>query len=165
MGSVFSGRPGPRGGKTAVESLPRVQVNGMRGRSAAAAGSGPRVVFAATDLAEVTYGTWTWHVHLAETTPHLGGRRRWLLCPTCSCRRTALYIGGTVLACRICLGLRYASQHETERDRLFRRANKLRDRLGWGGGVADGAGPRPRGGMRRRFDVFPASWRFLPRKF
>lgn len=63
----------------------------------------------------------------------------------------ALYIDGSTLACRVCLGLRYANQHETERDRLFRRAHKLGDRLGWRGGVADRGRGRPRGMHERTY--------------
>ncbi|HWI81386.1 hypothetical protein [Ramlibacter sp.] len=144
MGSVFSGRTGPRGGKTAVESLLKVQIN--QTRKAPGSPAAPRLVFDAADVAEVSYGPLRWHVHVDETEPHFGGRRRWFACLACSCRRTTLYVVGDALACRVCLGLRYASQHETERDRLFRRAHKLRDRLGWSGGVADERGGRP-GGM------------------
>jgi hypothetical protein len=142
MGNVFSGRPGPRGGKTAVEALPKVS---FKARAAPSTNTAPRVALDGPDLAHITYGPLEWFVHLATTTPHFGGTRRWLVCPRCSSRRGALYVAGAVLACRTCLDLRYASQHETERDRLFRRAHKLRDRLGWGGGLADTDGGRPRG--------------------
>jgi hypothetical protein len=142
VGNVFSGRTGPRAGKTAVESLPCVCFR----QSAAAGACAPRLAFEQPDLAVATYGLSQWPIELVTTAPQFGGTRRWLVCPACASRRTALYIDGAKLACRVCLGLRYASQHETERDRKFRRAHKLRDRLGWGGGVAAGGGGRP-GGM------------------
>jgi len=41
----------------------------------------------------------------------------YLLCPCCGQRRTALYDGERGLACRVCQGLRYRSQHRRRRRR------------------------------------------------
>jgi hypothetical protein len=131
-----------------VEALLKVD---LTARAAPSSVLAPCVAFDAPDLAHVTYGPLQWYVHLCTTTPQFGGHRRWFVCPACSSRRTALYVGGTTLACRVCLGLRYASQHETERDRMFRRVGKLRDRLDWRGGIAEGGSP-PQGGRQRKYE-------------
>jgi hypothetical protein len=150
MGGVFSGRTGQRGGKPAVESLPRVAFVARAAK--ARHGCDPRLALERPDLAEVSYGLSEWHVHIASTPLNFGGSRRWFVCPRCSSHRTALYVNGDALACRVCLGLRYSSQHETERDRLFRRAHKLRDQLGWGGGVGNADGCRPRGVHEKTYE-------------
>ena len=72
-------------------------------------------------------------VGLDRTRCHLGGERVWWLCPVVRCgRRVAVLYGGRVFACRHCHRLAYTSQRETDCDRSTRRANTLRDRLGWG---------------------------------
>lgn len=67
-------------------------------RGAAGSPAPPRVALEAPDLAVITYEPLHWYVHVCATEPHFGGRRRWLVCPACSSRRTALYIEGVVLA-------------------------------------------------------------------
>jgi hypothetical protein len=71
---------------------------------------------------------------LTTTRPHFGGRRWWIVCP-CGRRVAALY-GAAVAGsyrCRTCARLVYTSQRETASQRLLRRADKLRARLGEGG--------------------------------
>jgi hypothetical protein len=147
VGNVFSGVSGPRGGRPAVGSLPVLRFS-ARARLRAGA---PYLRVEDRSTGTVFHGPLSWPIALDSTALHFGGRRRWLMCPRCSSRRTALYVNGADLACRVCLGLRYDSQHETERDRLFRKAHKLRDRLGWGGGVADRDGEKPAGMHRTTF--------------
>ena len=53
--------------------------------------------------------------------------------------------GGAVFACRQCQRLAYASQREAPDDRACRRADKLRDRLGWEAGIFNGEGNKPKG--------------------
>jgi hypothetical protein len=48
-------------------------------------------------------------------------------------------------ACRHCHRLAYKSQRETQDDLATRRADKLRDRLGWHAGILNGAGSKPNG--------------------
>ncbi|MDB5870159.1 MAG: hypothetical protein JWP96_2491, partial [Polaromonas sp.] len=60
-------------------------------------------------------------------------------------RRVAVLCGGSVFACRHCHRLAYKSQRETPNDRAYRRANNLRDRLGWVPGVIHGHGDKPKG--------------------
>ena len=85
-----------------------------------------------------------------------GGARAWFRCPAAGCgRRVAiLYSGRGIFACRHCHCLGYRSQRETHGDRMGRRADKLRDRLGWTPGRINGHGDKPKG-MRWRtyFDL------------
>ena len=85
-------------------------------------------------------------VRLTWTACHYGGQRAWWLCPVAGCgRRVAVLFGGAVFACRHCQRLAYRSQNETVGDRAYRRADNLRDRLGWVPGVIHGAGDKPKG--------------------
>lgn len=73
-----------------------------------------------------------------DTTPcHLGGVRHWFLCPSCG-KRVALVYGGRIFACRDCYRLAYPSTRETRGDRAARRADRIRDKLGWEGGILNG---------------------------
>jgi hypothetical protein len=74
----------------------------------------------------------------------LGGTREWLVCPECRKHFYILRAIGTRVACRHCLGLKYKCQSETADDRLLRRANKLRERLGWEPGVINPPGWKPK---------------------
>ena len=95
-------------------------------------------------------------VRLTWTACHYGGQRAWWLCPAVGCgRRVAVLFGGGVFACRHCHQLTYRSQNETPEDRTYRRANNLRDRLGWVPGVIHGAGSKPKGMHWQTF------WRLL----
>lgn len=69
-----------------------------------------------------------------------GGTRWYLLCPQCASRRVTLYAadGSGAVACRICLGLVYASQDERKMDRLWRREDRIRRSLGGGFGKPKG---------------------------
>lgn len=87
-----------------------------------------------------------YHVRLARTACHYGGQRVWWLCPAVGCgRRVAVLYGGGVFACRNCHKLAYKSQRESPHDRTFRRADKLRERLGWQVGIVNQAGGKPKG--------------------
>lgn len=101
-----------------------------------------------------------WHaqrypVHLETTPCHLGGVRHWFLCPANGCgRRVAMLYGGEVFACRHCHRLAYPSQRETPGDRAARRADGIREKLGWQGGVLNGPERwnRPKGMHQTTFD-------------
>lgn len=86
-------------------------------------------------------------VRLDWTACNFGGKRPWWLCPTAGCgRRVAvLYSGNGLYACRHCFGLAYRSQRETDGDLAVRRANKVRDRLGWARGILNMPEGRPKG--------------------
>ena len=93
-------------------------------------------------------------VDLEWTGCTLGGQRPWFRCPASVCgRRVALlYLGGSgIFACRHCYRLAYASQRETTDDRAARRADRIRDRLGWEAGILNGEGGKPKGMHWRTF--------------
>lgn len=86
-----------------------------------------------------------------------GGRRAWFLCPARGCgRRVAILYGGAIFACRHCYRLAYPSQRETADDRAARRAERIRERLGWEPGILNGEGGKPKGMRRRTFERLTA---------
>lgn len=141
MGGILSGSRVSRGGRRAAEHLPVARLtyaNTFR--------IGRRETYVRIEQdgwGAVVHGTREWPVRIDQHELHFGGYRRWLVCPTCEVRREALYVDGCLVACRVCLGLRYACQHENVRDRMFRRANAIRERLGWKLGIANPQGGKP----------------------
>ncbi len=88
----------------------------------------------------------TYPVRLEWTGCNLGGQRAWFRCPVPGCgRRVAILYGGQVFACRHCHALAYECQRETAGDRAMRRADTIRRRLGWGAGIANPIGGKPKG--------------------
>jgi len=77
----------------------------------------------AQDDREIRY-----RVGLTATHPPYGGSRWWWICPRTGRRAFKLYLplGGSQFWSREAYGLDYTSQREAPRDRLFRRARKLR---------------------------------------
>jgi hypothetical protein len=86
-------------------------------------------------------------VYLDTTSCHMGGERHWFLCPARGCgRRVAILYAGSIFACRHCYRLAYPSQREKPGDRAARRADRIRDQLGWPGGILEGGGwGKPKG--------------------
>ncbi len=85
-------------------------------------------------------------VRVVWTPCNYGGRRAWFLCPARGCeRRVGILFGGGLFACRRCYRLSYQSQRETYGDRASRRADRIRERLGWEPGILNGAGIKPKG--------------------
>lgn len=85
-------------------------------------------------------------VHLTWTECALGGRRPWFLCPAKGCgRRVAILYCGGIFACRHCYHLAYCSQREEPHDRATRRADGIRQRLGWDIGILNPPGDKPKG--------------------
>lgn len=84
-----------------------------------------------------------------ELTPcHMGGGRPWFRCPAKGCgRRVAVLYGGAIFACRHCHQLVYPSQRERPGDRAARKADRIRDKLGWEAGILNGSEPwnKPKG--------------------
>ncbi len=79
-------------------------------------------------------------VYLDRTPCHLGGERHWFRCPVVGCgKRVAVLYGGAIFACRHCHRLVYPSQREQEHERAARRADRIRDRLDWYGGILEGS--------------------------
>lgn len=101
-------------------------------------------------------------VRLDWTRCNYGGQRAWWLCPAAGCgRRVAiLYSGSGLYACRHCHRLAYASQRKTPDDLAAMRANKLRKRMGWNGGILNDNGGKPKGmhwrtywGLRAAYEI------------
>ncbi|HRI91973.1 MAG TPA: hypothetical protein PLS93_10045 [Accumulibacter sp.] len=86
---------------------------------------------------------------------NIGGRRAWFVCPAQGCgRRVALLYGGAgIFACRHCYRLAYASQREATDNRVARRVNAIRRRLGWQEGILNPRGwKKPKGMHARTFE-------------
>lgn len=82
----------------------------------------------------------------------LGGRRLWFICnaPGCS-KRVAILYEDQEFACRECHGLAHPSQREQPLDRALQRAGRIRRRLGWAPGIANGHGAKPKHMHQRTF--------------
>jgi len=92
-------------------------------------------------------------VKLSNSKCHLGGQRPWFLCPVPSCRkRIAILYVSEVFVCRYCLQLAYETQYEDAELRAVRKANRLRDKLGWSNGILDGKGGKPKGMHTRKYN-------------
>lgn len=102
-------------------------------------------------------------VRLEWTDCHFGGQRAWFRCPVQGCgRRVAILLyGGTVFACRHCQRLVYASQRETAQDRMRRRVDAIRLRLGWPPGIWNGEGDKPKGMHWSTFERLKAEHDFF----
>jgi hypothetical protein len=100
---------------------------------------------------------------MAETIPivHLrcrfGGTRAFFICPgpgdgaDCGRRITKLHLSQRYFLCRHCNQLAYASQYEQPWKRALRRANKFKQRLGVGGGIAEPLPDKPKGMWTRTY--------------
>lgn len=92
-------------------------------------------------------------VWLDWTNCNYGGRRAWFRCPARGCgRRVALLYGGRIFACRHCHQLAYSCQREHSGDRKTRRADTIRERLGWERGILNGPGLKPKGMRWRTYE-------------
>ena len=87
---------------------------------------------------------YSYPVRIEWTPCNFGGRRAWWLCPDCG-RRVAVLYGGHRYACRHCHDLTYKSTRTAPGSEFYARANKVRARLGWGGGIASPMGGRKKG--------------------
>ncbi len=85
-------------------------------------------------------------IELEWTHCPLGGQRPWFLCPAVRCeRRVAILYAGAIFACRQCHQLNYRSTRESREDAAIRRAETIREKLGWESGILYGKGPKPKG--------------------
>src|SRR5215469_8765715 len=101
-------------------------------------------------------------VLFAESRCHLGGTRKWFLCPARGCgRRVAVLYGGGIFACRECHQLAYDSQREKPHDRALSRLQKLHVRLGGSGAVGDGLPFKPKGMHWKTYRVLANRFRRL----
>lgn len=87
-----------------------------------------------------------------------GGARPYFICPgvvngrACSRRVAKLYGPGRYFLCHHCYRLVHASQSEDAWDRVLRRANKIRQRLGGDPGMVAPFPRRPKGMWRRTYE-------------
>ena len=93
----------------------------------------------------IEHGKGRTRVDLIYTDQHLGGRRRWFVCPDCGRRCLLLFRRVGRLACRACHDLAYASEYESHEDRLRRRARTIRRRLGGSAKLLEPFPERPKG--------------------
>jgi hypothetical protein len=97
-------------------------------------------------------------VDIVQVPCTLGGSRPYFLCPgfvdgiACRRRVAKLHGGGRYFACRHCYDLAYSSRSEPFWDRLVRKSEKLRRRLGSDSGLGDRLPVRPKGMWRRTYD-------------
>ena len=91
------------------------------------------------------------------TACNLGGKRPWFLCPARGCgRRVAILYGGGIFACRHCYQLAYPSQRETGYYRMARRADRIREKLGWEPGILNDSEWKPKGMHWKTFERLTA---------
>lgn len=86
-------------------------------------------------------------VRLTWTPCNYGGERPWFVCPGAHCGRRVgtLYGAGKYFLCRHCYNLAYDCQREREQDRLLRKAQDIRKRLGGSASMADLFPWKPKG--------------------
>lgn len=73
-----------------------------------------------------------YRIALVPTSQPLGGARWWARCDGCAGRCAVLLLIRSGWRCRRCVGACYPVTREGLRDRAFRRARRLRERLGMG---------------------------------
>lgn len=104
----------------------------------------------------LSYGSQNQTVGLTKTRCNYGGFRFWFICPGCFRRVAVVYLSGDV-RCRRCHGLVYSSERESPQDRRFRKANKIRHRLGWRPGIANLDWRKPKGMHWKTFNRLRAN--------
>ena len=179
MGGLGSGRWKDRARKT-VESYCMLDVNQLSEKGCLRPGwSGACQWINGNDMASINLRAEAERLHLsykvrvrdgrwedmAEVIPivHLpcrfGGNRPFFICPGPGdgndCRRRItklqLQLSRRYFLCRRCNQLAYASQFETSWQRALRRANKLKQRLGIGVGLAEPFLDKPKGMWMRTY--------------
>jgi hypothetical protein len=90
-------------------------------------------------------------IHFDFTPCNYGGYRTWFLCP-CGKRVAVLYGTGKYFLCRHCCDLVYASQQESQPDRLMRKARKIRAQLGASGDLTKPIWQKPKNMHWKTFD-------------
>lgn len=90
-------------------------------------------------------------IQFERTECNYGGKRTWVLCPVCHARAAVLYSGNKGFTCRQCNNLKYASQSESDLDRLYRKICKLRQMLGGSDNLSKPLWLKPKGMHRKTF--------------
>ena len=94
---------------------------------------------------------YAYDVGITTSSCHYGNYRYWFICPNCNKRVGVLYCAG-LYVCRHCIGANYATQLMQPIDKLFRKVAKIRHRLQWQQGIANGHGSRSKGMHRKTYD-------------
>ena len=94
---------------------------------------------------------YAYDVGITTSSCHYGNYRYWFNCPKCGKRVGVLYCAG-LYVCRHCINANYASQLMQPIDKLFRKVAKIRHRLEWKPGIANGHGSRPKGMHQTTYD-------------
>ena len=84
-------------------------------------------------------------VEMDRTRLNYGGHRVWWRCPCCHSRVGVLYWAGWRWQCRKCAGLVHESTRQSDDAQAYSKVNKIRKKLGWGGGLAHPMGGRKKG--------------------
>jgi hypothetical protein len=170
MGGLGSGRWKDQGRKT-VESYCVIDANQLSRKGCLRPGwfgtcqwtDGNKVasinVRAEANRLDLSYPVWVgnreWR-DITDTIPivrlpcQFGGSRVYFLCPgprgtDCGRRVTKLHLSHRYFLCRHCTKLAYASQYEQPWQRALRRANKMKQRLDMGPGLAEPLPEKPKG--------------------
>ena len=178
MGGFGSGRPSGSG-REKVELTRSIDVNRLHKTGCLRAGwmggwqwtrDGETVasinLHAEEDRLHLTYrvrvGGGEWEdvaetVRIVRVACRFGGSRPYFICPgvvngiACGRRVAKLHGPGRYFLCRHCYRLAHASQGEDTWDRMLRRANKIKQRLGGDPGMAAPFPPKPKGMWRRTY--------------
>ncbi len=84
-------------------------------------------------------------VYLDWTPCYFGGTRIWLRCPSCNARVAIIYSAGKYFACRKCYNLTYESCNTCDLQKVFDKANKLKEQLGGKAGYDYPVSNKPKG--------------------
>lgn len=89
-----------------------------------------------------------------------GGRRPYFTCPgvvngrTCGRSTVKLYGASVYFLCRCCYRLTYPSQRERELDRMIRRCDRVRQKLGGPQGILNSFPSKPKGMHNRTYERY-----------
>jgi hypothetical protein len=78
---------------------------------------------------DVSIDSFKQSIVLTETPCHLGGTRRWLVCPACYRQMGILYLRSKRFACRKCQRIAYQSQSGNAQDRMVWKYHTLHDKV------------------------------------
>ena len=84
-------------------------------------------------------------IELDRTRLNFGGHRVWWRCPCCNARVGVLYWAGWRWQCRKCAGLVHKSTRQSDDSQAYSKVDRIREKLGWGGGLCSPMGGRPKG--------------------
>lgn len=101
-------------------------------------------------------------VPLTYSPGQFGGTRPWFICPYINCdkRVKKLYISQR-LGCRHCLNLSHQSKNESISDRMARKADKVRAKLGWRLGILYPEESKPKGMHEKTYQRLLQQYRQL----